>query len=65
MHLCNELEIHNRLGGRADALAMARQRSGTALELALVSAFCADPDAVLNVTGRASLWDLSCASWAW
>jgi hypothetical protein len=25
VHLCNELEIHHRLGGRAGALAMARQ----------------------------------------
>src|SRR3984893_2224218 len=32
MHLCNELEIHYRLRVRAGAVAMARQRSGTALE---------------------------------
>src|SRR5229473_722020 len=57
MHLCNELETHYRLGGRADAVAMARQRSGTALEPALVSTFCSDPDGVLGVVGRASLWD--------
>ena len=57
MHLCNELEIHYRLGGRAGAVAMARQRSGTALEPALVSTFCSDPDGVLGVVGRASLWD--------
>src|ERR1700716_1906645 len=43
MHLCNELEIHNRLGGLAGAVAMARQRSGTAFDPALVSIFCSDP----------------------
>src|SRR5258708_322740 len=57
MHLSNELEIHYRLGGRAGAVAMTRQRSGTALEPALVSTFCADPDGVVGVVGRASLWD--------
>jgi HD-GYP domain-containing protein (c-di-GMP phosphodiesterase class II) len=57
MHLCNELEIHYRLGGLAGAVAMAHQRSGTALEPALVSTFCADPGGVLGVVGRASLWD--------
>jgi HD-GYP domain-containing protein (c-di-GMP phosphodiesterase class II) len=36
---------------------MARQRSGTALEPALVSTFCSDPDGVLGVVGRAWLWD--------
>jgi response regulator RpfG family c-di-GMP phosphodiesterase len=36
MHLCNELEIDYRLDGKPAAVAMARQRSGTALEPALV-----------------------------
>jgi HD-GYP domain-containing protein (c-di-GMP phosphodiesterase class II) len=57
MHLCNELEIHCRLGGLPGAVAMARQRAGTALDPALVSIFCADPGGVLGVVGRASLWD--------
>jgi HD-GYP domain-containing protein (c-di-GMP phosphodiesterase class II) len=57
MHLCNELEIHLRLGGPNGAAAMARQRSGTALDPALVATFCADPDGVLGVVGRASVWD--------
>jgi hypothetical protein len=57
MHLCNELEIHFRLGGKDGAVAMARQRSGTALDPDLVFTFCSDPGGVLNVVGRTSLWD--------
>jgi HD-GYP domain-containing protein (c-di-GMP phosphodiesterase class II) len=57
MHLCHELEIHYRLGGRDGAVAMARQRAGGELDPNLVSVFCSDPDAVLGVIGRASLWD--------
>jgi HD-GYP domain-containing protein (c-di-GMP phosphodiesterase class II) len=56
MHLCHEVEIHHRLGGRDGAVAMARQRSGGELDPELVSAFCADPDGVLGAVGRASLW---------
>lgn len=57
MHLCHQLEVHHRLGGRDAAIAMAEQRSGGELDPALVAAFCADPDAVLGVIGPAALWD--------
>ena len=57
MTLCNELEVHHRLGGRDAAVAMAQKRSGGAFDPALVSAFCSDPDAVLGLAGRPSSWD--------
>jgi HD-GYP domain-containing protein (c-di-GMP phosphodiesterase class II) len=57
MVLCNEVEVHHRLGGRDAAVAMARERSGGAFDPALVAAFCADPDGVLAVIEGPSVWD--------
>jgi HD-GYP domain-containing protein (c-di-GMP phosphodiesterase class II) len=57
MHLCHALEIHHRLGGKEAAVAMAQQRSGGELDPALVSLFCIDPDGVLGVVGRPTLWE--------
>jgi HD-GYP domain-containing protein (c-di-GMP phosphodiesterase class II) len=57
MTLCNELEVHHRLGGREVALGMARERSGGAFDPALVSVFCSDPDGILAVLERPSAWE--------
>jgi len=43
LNLCNELEIHHELGGPDAALEMARRRSGSQFEPALVDEACADP----------------------
>jgi HD-GYP domain-containing protein (c-di-GMP phosphodiesterase class II) len=55
--LCNELEVHHRLGGPAAATTMARQRSGSAFDPDLVAVYCAHQDAVLARLNTASLWD--------
>jgi HD-GYP domain-containing protein (c-di-GMP phosphodiesterase class II) len=55
--LANELEVHHRLGGPGAAVAMARKRSGSAFDPAVVELFCADPDGILAVIGRPSLWE--------
>ena len=56
MSLCNELEIHYRLGGPEATEAMARQRSGTAFDPALVRLFCARRDSVLSVIDGPTVW---------
>src|SRR5450631_1439846 len=55
--LCNELEVHNRLGGPKAAETMARDRAGGAFDPDLVAAFCADRDAVLAVLEPPALWE--------
>src|SRR5262249_51431671 len=57
MTLCNEIEVHHRLGGPGAAEAMARDRSGGAFDPDLVATFCADRDAILAVIDRPALWD--------
>ena len=57
MTLCNEFEVHHRLGGADAAVSMARQRSGGAFDPALVSAFCSDPDGILVAVRRPSVWE--------
>jgi len=57
MVLCNEVEIHHRLKGEAAAVAMARDRSGTAFDPAVVEAFCADATAILSVVDVPALWE--------
>lgn len=61
MTLCNEIEVHHRLGGPDAAQAMARDRSGGAFDPDMVTAFCADSDALLAVVvvpaGGPALWD--------
>ncbi len=55
--LCNEVEVHNRLGGPKAAETMARDRAGGAFDPDLVAAFCADRDAVLAVLEPPALWE--------
>lgn len=57
MSLCNEVETHHRLHGRDGAVAMARQRSGSAFDPELVTAFCSDAEAVLATVEQASVWE--------
>jgi HD-GYP domain-containing protein (c-di-GMP phosphodiesterase class II) len=57
MSLGNEIEVHHRLYGRDAAVTMARKRSGGAFDPSIVDEFCADPDGVLAVLDRPSLWD--------
>lgn len=55
--LCNELEVHHRLGGPLAADTVARERAGGAFDPELVAAFCADRDAILAVADGPALWD--------
>jgi DNA-binding CsgD family transcriptional regulator len=57
MTLCNELEVHDRLGGPNAAETMARDRAGGAFDPDLVAAFCADRDAVLAVLEPPGRWE--------
>jgi HD-GYP domain-containing protein (c-di-GMP phosphodiesterase class II) len=56
MSLCNEVEVHHRLGGAQSAETMARQRSGAAFDPALVEVFCRERDSVLAVIDGPALW---------
>jgi len=56
MTLCNELAVHHRLGGRHAAVTMAGKRSGGAFDPDLVAAFRTDPDGILAVIERPSVW---------
>lgn len=56
MTLCNEIEVHHRLGGMDAAVAMAGKRAGTAFDPAVVAVFQADPAGVLAVIGKPSVW---------
>ncbi|MDQ1530886.1 MAG: hypothetical protein QOE37_991, partial [Microbacteriaceae bacterium] len=55
VHLSDVVEVHLRLGGPEAAVAVARQRSGTQFDPALVDAFCAAADQLLP--GDEDVWD--------
>src|SRR4051812_18881395 len=56
MTLCNEIEIHARLGGPDAAAEKVRQRSGGAFDPTLADLYLADPDTLLAVIDRPALW---------
>jgi HD-GYP domain-containing protein (c-di-GMP phosphodiesterase class II) len=56
MTLCNEIEIHARLGGPDAAAEMVRQRSGAAFDPALAGLFLAERETLLAVIDRPALW---------
>src|SRR5260221_2429047 len=57
MNLCNEIEIHHRIGGSQGAIRMAQRRSGGAFEPVLVDLFCGDAERILSVIEVRSSWD--------
>src|ERR1700736_2193634 len=56
MNLCNELEVHHRLGGVDAAIAVARTRAGGAFDPGVVGIFCSDPAGILGVLDQGSAW---------
>ena len=56
MTICNEIEIHARLGGPDGAADMVRQRSGAAFDPGLAALFLAERDSLLAVIDRPALW---------
>jgi HD-GYP domain-containing protein (c-di-GMP phosphodiesterase class II) len=56
MTLCNEVEIHARLGGPDAASGMVRQRSGGAFDPAVADLFLGHRDELLGVIDRPALW---------
>src|SRR3954471_19938374 len=56
MTLCNEIEIHARLGGPDAAAEMVRQRSAAAFDPALADLYLADAETLLGVIDRPALW---------
>jgi hypothetical protein len=57
MSLCNDVETHHRLHGSDAAVTMARKRSGTAFDPALVEAFCRDAESILAIIEPPAAWE--------
>ena len=60
--LADVVEVFHRLGGVAAAVEVARQRSGTQFDPAIVDLFCAYADEVLAGVDDATTWDAVVAS---
>jgi HD-GYP domain-containing protein (c-di-GMP phosphodiesterase class II) len=57
VHLADNVEVFNHLGGPAAAVAMARDRRGTQFDPALVDCFCDHAEEILADLDTLSAWD--------